>query len=191
MRFEWTLLLLAASPAWAGADSFVNLKSFDFRVVVDLYWAGSDTPAGKPVYPVNKCLLRRPVAEALSRAQASLTIGGHRLRVLDCYRPLPIDRELRAQFKGGAGSEAFPRGNAVDVTLIDTRGSAIDMPTPYRDSKPEANARDAKKKRAKRNATRLREALEKEGFQSGIDWWHFEYPKGDFVPEEFPLSEIK
>lgn len=78
---------LAASAAYAAP--LVHLRDIDPTIRQDMRYAGRDNFTGKPLpgYDAAECLLRRPVALALKRAQADLAKAGYTLKVYDCYRP--------------------------------------------------------------------------------------------------------
>lgn len=79
---------LAASAAQAQSP-LVYLRDIDLSIRQDMRYAGPDNFTGKslPGYDAAECMLRRPVALALSRVQADLVKIGHTLKVYDCYRP--------------------------------------------------------------------------------------------------------
>ncbi|WP_022723188.1 M15 family metallopeptidase [Rhodopseudomonas sp. B29] len=55
----------------------------------DMRYAGAFNFTGRPVpgYQAAECILWRPAAEALARAQTKLAAEGYGLKVYDCYRP--------------------------------------------------------------------------------------------------------
>ena len=95
-----------------------------------------------PGYRENVCLLTRPTAEALARAQAAVRAEGYTLKVYDCYRPQRSvdsfvawakdlkDRRMKAEFyprvrkqvlfKEGyiAAQSGHSRGSTMDLTLV-------------------------------------------------------------------------
>lgn len=93
MRPLWFLaLLVLAAPAAAREalpPGFVYLRDVDASIAQDMRYATADNFTGRPLpgYDAAECVLRRPVAEALARAQASLRRENLGLKVYDCYRP--------------------------------------------------------------------------------------------------------
>ena len=143
------LLTLPAAPAAAGEPTappgaFVSLADVDPTIVVEMRYLTSHNFIGRriPGYRENVCLLTRPAAEALKRAQASVRARGYTLKVYDCYRPQRSvdafvkwakdlsDRRMKAEFyprvrkqvlfKEGyiASQSGHSRGSTVDLTLV-------------------------------------------------------------------------
>lgn len=77
---------------------FVALADVDPTIGQDVRYASARNFTGRPVegYEEPVCLLARPAAEALRRAQARLLRAGLSLLVYDCYRPQrAVDRFVR------------------------------------------------------------------------------------------------
>jgi len=133
---------------------------------------------------VARCLLRESVAHRLSRVQDDLEARGLGLKVFDGYRPLSVQRRMWAVLPDPeyvadpAKGSRHNRGAAVDVTLVDTRGRELPMPSAF-DEFSERAHRDYAGGTAeqRRNRRVLQEAMERHGF-SGLDseWWHFDAP---------------
>ncbi|NBX67816.1 MAG: D-alanyl-D-alanine dipeptidase [Proteobacteria bacterium] len=183
----------------ANESALIDAKKYDFSLVLDIRYATENNFTHKKVYPEARCVLRKAVAEALSRVQAYVKLHGYRLKVYDCYRPLSVQKkfwELVPDEKYVAdpnkGSK-HNRGAAVDVTLIDASGQEVEMPSGYDDftEKAHRNYQKASKK-ALSHRRILESAMEREGFQ-GLDseWWHFDF-KGweQYSIEDVPLSSI-
>src|SRR5262249_21344003 len=102
-------------------------------------YATADNFTGKPLYPVGRCKLRRAVAARLAVAAKALRAQERRLVLWDCYRPKSIQEELwkrvpdpRYVADPRVGSK-HGRGAAVDVSLADTAGAPVAMPTKFDD----------------------------------------------------------
>lgn len=144
------------------------------------------------VYPVARCLLRKPVAAALARVQGRLAARGVGLAVWDCYRPFTVQRRFwalvpderwvaRPVMRDGVPVDGsrHNRGAAVDVTLVDAVGRALEMPTGFDDFSGSAQ-RDANTWTpvARRHATLLEQAMVAEGFAPlPTEWWHYDGPE--------------
>jgi beta-N-acetylhexosaminidase/D-alanyl-D-alanine dipeptidase len=180
---------------WAAAEApadLVDLHAVDPTIRLDIRYATGDNFAGEAVYPVARCLLRRPVAEALARAQEGLRERGLGLLVWDCYRPFRVQQRFwelvpdeRYVARPAADAEGRPvegsrhnRGAAVDLTLVDGEGRELAMPTGYDDFSTRAYRTSldaAPQQRA--NSLLLEEVLAAEGFTPlATEWWHFDGP---------------
>jgi D-alanyl-D-alanine dipeptidase len=141
------LLLLAAAPAVAEAQAprtFVALDHVDATILHDIRYRTRNNFVGRPIrgYRRPLCILTRPAARALKRAQAALRPQGYSLKVYDCYRPQravdhfvrwarnPRDRKMKRElyphvpksrlFADGyiAERSGHSRGSTVDLTLV-------------------------------------------------------------------------
>ncbi|MFG2987140.1 M15 family metallopeptidase [Streptomyces sp. NPDC048258] len=205
--------LLAVLTGGAAAPAgFAALREVDPSIRQDMRYAGARNFTGGVVdgYEEPVCLLARPAAEALRRAQRGLLRRGYSLRVYDCYRPQrAVDRFVRwAREPDGPGdletkAEYYPyversrlipegyiaeksghsRGSTVDVTLEALSGGEVDMGTAFDFFDPLSHTDDPRiggAARASRDV--LRGALSEQGFVNlPEEWWHF-----TFKPEAFP-----
>lgn len=174
----WLTLLLAVNPL----APLISLGSIDTRIRQDMRYASMDNFTHQRVYRFHRCYLLPQTAQALHRAQRQLEAEGFGLKVWDCFRPLsaqqtfwklvPDPRYVSPPSKGGLHT----RGTAVDLTLVDSLGRELEMPTGFDDFSPAA-ARHAPgtSPKAAANARRLEAAMVKQGF-IGLDseWWHFD-----------------
>jgi len=165
-------------------------------IVFDIRYAGPDNFTGKTVYPAAKCYLRKPAADALAKAAA--LAAPNRLCVLDCYRPLSVQRKFWAlvpdeRFVADpAKGSRHNRGMAVDAALCDGSGKWLELPTKFDDFSERA-ARDwsGASPAAATNRKALEDAMRGAGF-SGLpsEWWHFDYPGWQSMPVmDIPFSE--
>jgi len=83
------LALLTLAGA-AHAAEFVALRDVAPGIVQAMHYATPTnfTGAVVPGYAGGECLVTRPTAEALIKAQADLAPQGYRLVIFDCYRPV-------------------------------------------------------------------------------------------------------
>lgn len=195
-------LVLFVTPLWAETLTVVPLvdaKKFDFSLTLDIRYATKNNFTHTKVYPEARCCLRRPVAESLARVQSSLKMRGLRLKVFDCYRPLSVqkkfwelvpDEKYVADPKKGSRHN---RGAAVDVTLVDSTGQEVEMPSGYDDFSEKAHRNFQRaSKISKANRALLEKAMEREGFLGfETEWWHFDHKDWQNYPiEDIPFSEI-
>ncbi len=168
----------------AAETGLVDLLALDSTFVLDVRYATPRNFTGEALYPVARCLLRPDVAERLVRVHERVKLAGFRLRLFDCYRPLSIQRRLWAlvpderYVANPAKGSRHNRGAAVDLTLADSSGAELPMPTEYDDFTPQAHRDYAGgEPRAIANRERLAVAMATEGFEGlPTEWWHFDAP---------------
>ncbi len=174
---------LATAPVTPAVLVDVHARLPD--ALLDIRYATADNFTGRPLYPVARCLLRAEVADRLTRAAAALRQQGFRLVLLDCYRPLSVQRELwRAMPRRGyvanpATGSHHNRAAAVDLSLADLSGTPVEMPTGYDAFGPAARAwaTEGVSRTARRHRDALRLAMSAAGFAvNPMEWWHFDAP---------------
>jgi len=153
-------------PVAPAPDALVDLRALDPSIRIEMPYATPHNFTGVALYPVARCLLRRDVAERLVRVERRLAADAR-------YVAEPVVRDGRPV----AGSK-HNRGAAVDLTLVDAAGRPLEMPTRFDDFTERAHRGWAgASPAARRNVTRLEEAMAAEGFEPlPTEWWHFDGP---------------
>lgn len=182
----WAFVLAACAGAARNAVkedvAFVDFAAMHPAVVMDIRYATANNFTGKVVYPKARCLLREPVAKKLAAAARELESMAFRLKVYDCYRPLSVQRrfwelvpDARYMADPKKGSR-HNRGAAVDVTLTDSSGQELEMPTAYDDFSEKAHrGAPGTSPQAAANSRRLEDVMERHGFKGiATEWWHFD-----------------
>lgn len=131
------------SEPTAPAD-FVSLSDVAPTILQDIRYRTPHNFVGDPIdgYRAPVCILTRPTAEALARAQQDFLERGLSLKVYDCYRPQravdefvawannPLDQRMKAEFYPRvdksrlfadgyiANQSGHTRGSTVDLTLV-------------------------------------------------------------------------
>ena len=186
--------LIAMSPrVWIEAKvdalgrttDLVDMKKVNPRIIVDMKYATEDNFAKKKLYDSNTCFLRRLTALKLDTVQKQLESMNLGLKVWDCYRPLAVQRVIwtilpdeRYVANPKTGSR-HNRACSVDVTIVDSEGKELQMPTAFDDFSPRAhhhyqNLPD----QAIRNRDLLKGLMEKAGFiPLPEEWWHYDDEK--------------
>lgn len=207
------LALLAQAGTSTGAGDLVDVTRLSSALSLDIRYATPDNFFGKKVYPVARCLLRRPVADMLVRAQERLSRAkpGHHLLLKDCYRPHSIQFVLWDAVKGtprsayvanpnAKGGSIHSYGAAVDVTIAAPGGRELDMGTPYdflgREAEPRheaellASGRLTEAQVANRRV--LRDAMVSGGGFRRIpnEWWHFDAATREEVRRRFSRLDV-
>ncbi len=181
-------------------EQLVDIVSLDPTFELDIRYATDNNFTGQAVYTADeaRCLLRKPVAEALVAVHADLKEQGFRLKIFDCYRPIAVQQRL-FEVVPNPDYVAEPvfdengtpvrgskhnRGAAVDLTLIALDGSYVDMPTDYDDFSERAHPDDPEMSEQHRaNVNTLASAMIKRGFTPiRTEWWHFDGPNWEVYP---------
>lgn len=175
-------------------NGLVDLEKLDNSFVIDIRYAQENNFMGKKVYPVHKCVLQLQTAKKLIDANNRFKALGYKLKVLDAYRPLsvqkimwellPDDNFVAPPTRGSMHN----RGTAVDVTLINSEDKELEMPSPFDDFSEKAwityNQGDQK---LIENREFLAKIMVESGFKRiSTEWWHFYDP--DY--SNYPVLDI-
>lgn len=173
----------------------MNLKEFGKNLKFDIRYATQNNFTKTIIYPEAEAFARKPIAEALIKANDSLLKLGYRIKVFDAYRPYQAtvkfyevypDTDFVADPKFGSRHN---RGCAIDLTLVDAKtGLEIKMPTPYDDFTEKAHPDYADlPEEIIKNRDLLIEVMTNYGFSVyPSEWWHFDYQGW----EKYPLMDL-
>jgi D-alanyl-D-alanine dipeptidase len=174
----------AAAELRCTGTGLVSLLDVSPRPLFELRYASPYNFLSRTLYSQLMPRLRCPVALALQQVQQDLASEGLGLKVWDAYRPLAVQQSMwdaiqdpRYVSNPAVNAGRHTRGTAVDVTLVNRRGTPLAMPTDYDDFSEAAHV-DATgtPSTAARNARRLRAAMERRGFVTfPTEWWHFDW----------------
>ncbi len=176
-----TALLHAQQDTAISDTTFVNLKDYSTDFVYDMKYATEDNFLKAKVYDCAECFLRLKTVKALVKANKKFIRKGYRIQIFDCYRPLDIQKRMwqivsnPEYVADPAKGSIHNRGGAVDITLVDSNGIALDMGTPFDFFGPEAghyfeNLSDE----VKQNRILLKRIMQKSGFiPFNSEWWHY------------------
>lgn len=179
--------------------SLVDVQKINPRIKIDIKYATEDNFTGQKLYNVPKCFLRKFVALKLDSVQKELEKIGLGLKVWDCYRPLSVQKILWAivpderYVANPAKGSRHNRGCAVDLTLVDSLGNELPMPTKYDDftEKAHRNYNDLPDTVVK-NRKLLEDVMKKYGFiPLPTEWWHFDFEGWEkFSILDIPLEKL-
>jgi D-alanyl-D-alanine dipeptidase len=196
--------IVRSSARTAAEAGLVDIRTRVPDIAEDIKYAGRDNFVGTRVdgYLAPKCLLLRPVADALARVEYELRSQHLRLKIWDCYRPARAVAHFvrwahdlgdlrtkpqhypdldKSQLLGDyiAPVSGHSRGATVDLTLqrcaTDSACAALDMGTDFDFFGTRAHT-DAANVTAKQRANRqlLLDAMAREGFRNyPLEWWHY------------------
>ena len=163
----------------------------DFDVEPAIAYATGENFTGRPVYARAACWLHADAAAALRRAIDLAGRQGLRFRLFDAFRPQEAqwvlwrhtpDPDFLADPRRGS---PHSRGVAVDVTLQDGDGRALDMGTAFDAFTPRSyHGNTAISPEAQRNRQLLLGIMSTAGWDFYVnEWWHYQL----FQPARYPL----
>lgn len=187
------VLLINMSIAYANpAAGLVNLEEINSHIMIDLKYATPDNFLKQKVYEDLNCYVLVPLARKLDKAQKILEQDGLGLKVFDGYRPLAVQKKMwsimpdsRFVANPNTSGSIHNRGAAVDLTLVDSEGNELDMPTPF-DSFAQRAYQFSKEPTPQQRANRmlLRKVMMEVGLEYiSTEWWHYQLPSG----KEYPI----
>jgi zinc D-Ala-D-Ala dipeptidase len=194
-----TCSAFAIGKAPADPSAFVDIKSVDSGIIIDLRYASANNVTRRPLYPPGTpALVRASVAERLVIAQKYLKEKGYGLKIWDAYRSRDTqmklwrtmqNRSYVANPKEGVGSMHL-RGVAVDATLVDASGRDVPMPTDFDSFTPAALIEyKGGDPTVRANLKLLQKAMAHGGFYGlRTEWWHFCAPDWKRYP---PVPDLK
>lgn len=176
-------------------SGYVDVKSIDPEIVVELMYARDDNFTGKVMYKtLTRAYLHPSAAKALKKAQEALKEYNPKLtlKVCDAARPMSVQRTMYEAVRGTSkaryvsnpanGGGLHNYGLAVDITIVDSDGKELDMGTHVDFLGPESNidkedwlVKSGKiSSEAKKNRMLLRTVMAAGGWMPlKSEWWHF------------------
>lgn len=195
------LLQYEASVAQNPDKELVNLKKVIPGIVLDIRYATTTNFTKQKLYNKACAFARKPVAEALAKAQQEFKKRNVGIVVYDAYRPYSITKKMYEIYPDvqyvahpSKGSR-HNRGCAIDMGLIDLKTKKIlKMPTEYDSFQKEAWPRTpVKDVEARTHRTLIISVMEKNGFKvNASEWWHYDFTgwgKYELLDVEFESLE--
>ncbi len=190
----------------------IDIQVFDSTIWVDLKYSSTDNFVGVDVYgDLERCYLQKEVAVRLAHAQIFLheTHPQYNLMVFDGARPLSIQQIFWDTLAKPENIKhlyvADPKvgsihnyGSAVDLTLCDSQGNALDMGTEYDhfselaypSKEEELLAAGQLTSTQIENRKLLRSVMQRAGFTPiNTEWWHFNAYSRKRAAELFAIIE--
>lgn len=166
----------------ADAAPLVAITPESHGVDLAIAYATADNFTGRPVYARPGCYLNPEAAACLLRAADLARPLGLRLRIFDAFRPAEAqwvlwhhtpDPEFLADPRRGS---PHSMGAAVDLTLIDATGVALDMGTAFDAFTPRSHHGAADiAPAAMRNRALLLGLMTAAGWDFyRAEWWHYQ-----------------
>jgi D-alanyl-D-alanine dipeptidase len=125
--------------------------------------------------------LRLKTIKALISANADFIKMGYKIKIFDCYRPLDIQKRMwkivpnPSYVADPSKGSIHNRGGAVDITLVDANGKALDMGTSFDFFGIEASHNYQNlSQEIKNNRELLKTTMIQNGFNPlDSEWWHY------------------
>ncbi|HIA37720.1 MAG TPA: D-alanyl-D-alanine dipeptidase [Flavobacteriales bacterium] len=161
--------------------AIIELKEEDGSFLLNMKYATEDNFLKEKVYDCAKCLLRKKAVDALIKASALAEQKGYRIMFFDCYRPLYIQEKMweivndPRYVANPAKGSIHNRGGAVDLTLADMEGNALDMGTKFDHFGKEAHHDYLElSEEVLKNREELKNIMTAVGFiPLNSEWWHY------------------
>src|SRR5882762_8558804 len=163
----------------------VALQQFIPGIVLDIRYATKNNFTGAKVYKLARAYVRRPVAEALKKAQADFNLLGYGIKIYDAYRPYSATVKFYELMNGDTMYVASPykgsrhnRGCSLDMTIVYLKTKQeLKMPSDYdamqKESWPSTPVIDPT---IRKNRDTLIAIMEKNLFKVySTEWWHFDF----------------
>jgi D-alanyl-D-alanine dipeptidase len=163
--------------------ALIRIAPPEFDVAIGLAYATENNFTGRPVYRADaEAWLHPDAAAALGRAIVLARELGLRIHIFDAFRPQAAqwalwnhhpDPEFVADPRLGS---MHARGVAVDLTLLDGSGRALEMGTPFDDfTAASRHASTAIGVEAQRNRFLLLGLMSAAGWDfNRSEWWHYQ-----------------
>ena len=164
--------------------ALVNLEQFIPGVVLDIRYATTNNFTKEKIYNLARAYARKPVAEAVKKAQAEFNKQGLGIKIFDAYRPYKATVKfyevyhdttyVASPYRGSRHN----RGCAIDMTIFDLKtGEDLPMPTEYDSFRKEAwPSTPVKDPVINKNRDLIISVVQKHGFTvNGSEWWHFDF----------------
>lgn len=173
-------------------NGLVELENYDSDFVIDLKYATTDNFTLRQHYETSLCLVNKDIASPLVKANNLAKKDGYRIKIYDAYRPISVQQalydatpeNLKQYVPKPSKYSMHARGITVDVTLVDSEGNELDMPTPFDDFTEKAHSDYSNLTKTQiNNRSYLKSIMEECGFTvSKLEWWHFDGPNRDNYP---------
>ena len=154
-------------------------------------------------HAIDKCYVRETVAKKILKIANSLP-DGFKLKIYDAWRPFKVQKYLYNQYKEQIARDnqdlpeleidelvkvfvsepirdvdiapAHCTGGAIDLTIVYTDGTELNMGTEFDDFSENAHTNHYINEEVKKNREFLYNIMVKEGFTNlSNEWWHYDY----------------
>lgn len=179
----WETTPAETVPAEPDSDEdFVRVLDYIPNISQELRYATELNFTGHAIYTFEDAYLRWGTVKKLKLVSEDLAQLGLSIKIWDGFRPVSAQFALWEVCPDptyvadpNKGYSSHSRGNTVDLTLVDTNGMEVEMPTGFDDFSSRADRDYSDCTAAAANNARILELLmEKHGFAGYAgEWWHF------------------
>ncbi|MHB1314458.1 MAG: M15 family metallopeptidase [Christensenellales bacterium] len=162
-------------------DNLVDVSRYADDITIEMMLAKERNMLGYKVYQDETCLLQKGTLDKLMEAQKKFMEDGYSIIIYDAYRPYSVTVALYEKYKDGTyvaplrfGS-VHNKGAAVDMSLLDSKGNPVEMPSPIHTLDETSNRNNkSMSKAAKANMDYMADVMISCGFTTiESEWWHF------------------
>ena len=163
-------------------SEFVKVVEYIPGIVVELKYSTQDNFVGEVIYDFSDAWLRYGTVKKLRDAQNELVELGFGIKIWDAFRPVTAQFTLwekvpnaRYVANPNTGYSSHSTGNTVDVTLVDSNGIELEMPSGFDDFSALADrAYWDVSEIAAENSLLLENVMTHAGFVPyTAEWWHY------------------
>ncbi len=181
----------------------IDLEKIIPDMVMDIRYATTNNFTKEKIYTLSKAYARKPVAQALKRAQAEFRKMGLGIIMYDAYRPYKATIKfyelyhdttyVASPYRGSRHN----RGCALDMSIVDFKTKKeLKMPTEFDSFKKEAwPSTPIADPLARKNRALIIKVMENNGFKvNSSEWWHFDFvgwQKYEVMDIDFEELEIR
>jgi len=181
----------------------VDLEKIIPDMVMDIRYATTNNFMKEKIYTLSKAYARKPVAEALKRAQEEFKKLGFGIIMYDAYRPYKATVKFYELYRDTTyvaspyrGSR-HNRGCALDMSIVDLKTKKeVKMPTEFDSFKKEAwPSTPIADPVARKNRELIIKVMKNNGFKvNSSEWWHFDFvgwQKYEVMDIDFEELEVR
>ena len=163
------------------------------KLIIDLQYATSNTPTGEALYECPRCFLTKEAAHGFQGMLKKINEDGYIVKIWDCYRPKSVHDQLLERAteigykRNNMRGPMHARGLAIDITLCDLEGKALDMGSSFDEKgKTASHIYMGLSPEVMERRKYLLSTTREFGFQAIRDeWWHYNYRFTSAVMQNF------